>query len=163
MQESQQESEFHLVVTGVRRNGRRRYDAQSKAALAKACLQPGVSLAGMALKHGVNANLLRKWVVKQKSRDAAALSMSAADPGNAFVQVTLDNCNNAEISQSQRRPVRPTVVTAPVPCTAIRPPACLRARLPNGATFEVECASNDAALIATIIETLGRCNVSPGR
>jgi transposase len=141
MQESQQESEFHLVVTGVRRNGRRRYDAQSKEALARACLQPGVSLAGMALKHGVNANLLRKWVVQQKSSDAAALTMSAADPGDAFVQLTLNNGSSAKkICQGERRPVRPAVVTPPVAGTAIRPPARLRAQLPNGGTFEVECA-----------------------
>jgi transposase len=163
MQESQQESEFHLVVTGERRNGRRRYDAQSKEALARACLQPGVSLAGMALKHGVNANLLRKWVVKQKSSGAAALTRSAADPGNAFVQVTLDNGSRAEISRGERMSVRPAVVPPPAACTPIRPPARLRAQLPNGATFEVECASSDTALIATLIETLGRCHVSSGR
>jgi transposase len=48
------DSEFHLVVTGMRRDGRRRYDDDSKLALVKACLRSGVSLAGMALKHGVN-------------------------------------------------------------------------------------------------------------
>jgi hypothetical protein len=63
MQETRIDSEFHLVVTGTRRDGRRRYDEDSKQALVRACLQPGVSLAGMALKHGVNANLLRKWVL----------------------------------------------------------------------------------------------------
>jgi transposase len=63
MQENRNDSELHLLVTGTRRDGRRRYDLQSKRALARACLQPGVSLEGMALKRGVNANLLRKWVV----------------------------------------------------------------------------------------------------
>ncbi|MBC3936747.1 IS66 family insertion sequence element accessory protein TnpB, partial [Undibacterium sp. CY7W] len=53
MQENWNESALHLIVTGTRRDGRRRYDRQSKQALVKACLQPGVSLAGMALKHGV--------------------------------------------------------------------------------------------------------------
>lgn len=60
MQEIRTDSEFQLVVTRTGRDGRRRYDAESKRSLAKACLQPGVSLAGMALKHCVNANLLRK-------------------------------------------------------------------------------------------------------
>ena len=58
MQENRNDSELGLVVTSTRRDGRRRYDSQSKRRLAQACLQPGVSLAGMALKHGVNANLL---------------------------------------------------------------------------------------------------------
>jgi transposase len=33
-----------------------------KQRLIKACLQPGASLSGLALKAGVNANQLRKWV-----------------------------------------------------------------------------------------------------
>lgn len=63
MQEKRDDSALWLVVTGTRRDGRRRYDAQSKRKLVQACLLPGVSLAGMARKNGVSANLLRKWVV----------------------------------------------------------------------------------------------------
>jgi transposase len=39
------------------------YERAAKQALVLRCLQPGVSLAGTALAHGLNANLLRKWVV----------------------------------------------------------------------------------------------------
>jgi transposase-like protein len=60
------------VVTSTRRRSRRRYDSQSKRQLAQACLQPGVSLAGMALKHGVNASLLRKWVVNYQRASTSA-------------------------------------------------------------------------------------------
>ena len=92
MQEKRNESELHLMVTGTRSDGRRRYDRQSKQALAKACLQPGVSLAGMALKHGVNANLLRKWVVSYRlASDAAAPAVPMRDPADAFVPVTLSS------------------------------------------------------------------------
>ncbi|MCU4161837.1 transposase [Acidiphilium sp. AL] len=45
-----------LEITGVRRDGRRRYDPASKERLIEACFRPGVSLAGVALQHGVNAN-----------------------------------------------------------------------------------------------------------
>ena len=72
MQENRNDSELGLVVTSTRRDGRRRYDSQSKRRLAQACLQPGVSLAGMALKHGVNANLLRKWVVNYQRASTSA-------------------------------------------------------------------------------------------
>jgi len=51
-----------LRVTHVLRNGRRRFDAASKERLVSACLRPGSSISGLALAHGVNANLLRKWV-----------------------------------------------------------------------------------------------------
>jgi len=49
-----------LRVRRVGRDGRRRYDPESKARLVAACLEPGVSISGLALAHGVNANLLRK-------------------------------------------------------------------------------------------------------
>ena len=48
------------------RNSRRHYDPASKRRRVEACLQPGVSLAGVALRHGVNPNLLRKWVAEQQ-------------------------------------------------------------------------------------------------
>jgi len=57
---------LRLEAVGVLRNTRRRYDPASKQRLVEACLQPGVSLAGVALRHGVNANLLRKWVAGQQ-------------------------------------------------------------------------------------------------
>lgn len=88
MQENRTDSELRLLVTGTRRDGRRRYDLQSKRALAKACLQPGAPLAGMALKHGVNANLLRKLLVSyQLASDAAAPAVAMANPADAFVPV----------------------------------------------------------------------------
>ncbi len=63
------------VVPGlVRRhkvNGRCVYDAGAKRELVTRCLQPGVSVAGMALAHGVNANLLRKWIT-QRDRPRSA-------------------------------------------------------------------------------------------
>jgi transposase len=50
------------LVTGHKRDGRCIYSKQGKGELAQACLRPGVSVAGMALRYGVNANLLRKWI-----------------------------------------------------------------------------------------------------
>src|SRR3954467_15669462 len=54
-----------LRVRLVGRNGRRRYEAASKERLVTACLEPGVSVSRLALEHGVNANLLRKWIKKR--------------------------------------------------------------------------------------------------
>jgi transposase len=50
------------LVVGSKRDGRRRYDKQAKLELVQACLQPGISVARIAYEHGVNANLLRKWI-----------------------------------------------------------------------------------------------------
>ena len=43
---------------------RRRYTREQKLAIVGECLQPGASLAGVALAHRANANMVRKWVVK---------------------------------------------------------------------------------------------------
>ncbi len=59
------ESKFDLVpnlVRGHRRDGRCQYDKAAKRELVRRVLEPGVSLAATALAHGLNANLLRKWV-----------------------------------------------------------------------------------------------------
>ena len=44
--------------TSVRR---RRHSAVLKAEIPNACAQPGVSVAGIALSYGVNANLVHRW------------------------------------------------------------------------------------------------------
>ena len=78
-----------LEPVGVSSDGRRRYyDEEAKQKLVEACLQPGVSLAGMALKAGVNANLLRRWVSKhqEKRDDTVAMDVIEGTP-SAFVPV----------------------------------------------------------------------------
>ena len=56
------------LVRSHRRNGRSVYDREAKRELVRRCLEPGVSLAAIALAHGLNANLLRRWVVLQTGR-----------------------------------------------------------------------------------------------
>ena len=70
---------LRLEVVGVLRNGRRRYDPVSKRRLVEACLQPGVSLAGVAMQHGVNANLLRKWVAGHQRQQRNGVAVGAID------------------------------------------------------------------------------------
>lgn len=48
------------VADGRRR--RRVHSDEFKASAVAACMQPGVSMAAVAMAHGVNANLLRRWV-----------------------------------------------------------------------------------------------------
>ena len=50
-----------LDLMGRRR--RRRHSTQFKENVVRECLQPGVSIASVALRHGLNANMLRKWVI----------------------------------------------------------------------------------------------------
>jgi transposase len=40
---------------------RRRHSSDLKAKVLAACAEPGASISGVALAHGLNANLVRKW------------------------------------------------------------------------------------------------------
>ena len=78
------EDEQRLRVRLVGSDGRRRYDPTSVDRLVAACLEPGVSVSRLALEHGVNVNLLRKWIQRAKR---------LGDPvpgGPAFVPVQVD-------------------------------------------------------------------------
>ena len=57
----------------VNRTGRRTYAAEYKRGVVEECAEPGVSVAGVALTHRINANLLRRWIVRH-SRESAAKS-----------------------------------------------------------------------------------------
>lgn len=80
------------LVVGHKRDGRCCYDRQAKRELVEACLQPGVSVARMALQQGINANLLRTWITQY--RDGRKAWVIAQDSGktalarsSAFVPV----------------------------------------------------------------------------
>ena len=55
------------------RRRRRRHSAEFKAQLVAVCRQPGMSMAAVALEHGLNANLLRRWVVEDERGRATGL------------------------------------------------------------------------------------------
>jgi transposase len=59
------------LVARRRADGRHVYRKEGKAALVAACSAPGASVAAIALAHGVNANLLRKWITRSHTRDRA--------------------------------------------------------------------------------------------
>jgi len=61
------------LVAGRRR--RRLHSDEFKANAVAACMQPGMSMAAVAMANGVNANLLRRWVREAEfGRSAAQLA-----------------------------------------------------------------------------------------
>lgn len=56
-----------LVRVRVNRTGRRTYSCEYKLEVVKECGGPDVSVAGVALAHGINANLVRRWIVQHRS------------------------------------------------------------------------------------------------
>jgi len=80
------------LVVGQKSDGRKRYDPEAKRELIVACLKPGVSVAAIALRYGLNANLLRTWISRhQRERNLeAGHQVTARDlpaVASAFVQV----------------------------------------------------------------------------
>ena len=56
----------------VKKNTRRRYSAELKNLILSECSQPGASVAGVALSHGINANIVHKW--RRQATGAGALA-----------------------------------------------------------------------------------------
>jgi transposase-like protein len=91
------------LVCGRKRDGRSIYDRRAKQELVRRCQQPGVSVAAMALGHGLNANLLRKWITmasgrrsSERSTDAVLLpvrtepaAVPAPLPADGYVEIVL--------------------------------------------------------------------------
>ena len=60
---------YGVDLMGRRR--RRRHTSEFKATVIEECLRPGVSIAAVALAHGLNANMLRKWVIDSEHKVVA--------------------------------------------------------------------------------------------
>jgi transposase len=59
---------------------RRRHGAEFKAKVLADCDEPGASISGVALAHGLNANLVRQW---RAGRGAKSASVSVTAPSAA--------------------------------------------------------------------------------
>ena len=80
---------LHLKIGGHHRPYRQDFHAPKnflsqtvKSPSRPGCLQPGVSMASVVLRHGINANLVRKWIPAYRDRLPAALP--------AFVPINLE-------------------------------------------------------------------------
>ena len=83
------------LVTGHDKDGRRHYDPQAKLELVRECLKPGESVANTALRHGINTNLLRKWITNSVQRSGmgtpAAVDLKVLAVPNPFVAVRIES------------------------------------------------------------------------
>jgi len=75
---------------------RRRHSSEFKAEAIAACRQPGVSIAAVAMSRGLNANLLRRWMVEAEGAQAAAPSIRKPLPGTAETFIALPAPRSAD-------------------------------------------------------------------
>lgn len=94
-----------VVLVKGGRIRRRRHSEQFKAQVVAASQRPGVSIASVALANGLNANLLRRWVVQSEARGKAVhCAVGAVATGSAvstFVPVAVQP-NHRETERSIR-------------------------------------------------------------
>jgi transposase len=107
------------------RRRRRKHSPEFKADAIAACRRPEVSIAAVALKRGLNANLLRRWVAESE-RDC--------DTGGAVA--TVATTVGAELA----RPAAPTPAFVPL---ALSPPVATPAHI------RVELRRGDTAITVT--------------
>ena len=129
------------LVVGRKQDGRSCYDPQAKRELIEAGLQPGVSVAKLALAYGINANLLRTWMTKhQRQSQAGGSVQSSASTRTPFIPVVP--------ASSHRSPI-----TSPA----------LAARLPNGVRLEWSALPGDQlAHVLQLLSTLPCSGSIPG-
>lgn len=86
-------------VAGVRVNktGRRTFTLEYKLGVVKQCSEAGVSVAAIALEHRINANLLRRWIVRHQR----ALLPSAVKAQPAMLPVTIESTVSAQTELPQ--------------------------------------------------------------
>lgn len=119
-------------VLRVRSDGKRIYAEDFKASLVRQCLVPGTSVAATGMAHGINANLLRRWIVLQSARGGTSVSPFALLP------VTVQT---------------PSVASSPAPLVS-RAPECIEIEL-HGARVRLH-GPVDAQRLGVVLDVLAQ-------
>jgi transposase len=108
-----------LAGPAAKRITRRTYSRQFKREVVAQCLASGASVSAIALSHGINANVIRKWLPQRDSRHATATA--------AMLPVTIEESAPAP-ALKRRAPAAPAMARAPIELTL----AGATLRLPPG-------------------------------
>lgn len=97
-----------LAAPAAKRMTRRTYPRQFKREVVAQCLAPGASVSAIALSHGINANVIRKWLPQRDSRVATATA--------AMLPVTIDSAAAPTPTPALKRraPAAPAMARAPI-------------------------------------------------
>ena len=88
----------------VNRTGRRTYSREYKLEVVEECSAPGASVAGVALSRRINANLVRRWIVRHRQ------GRLIREPRATLLPVTL----SMPSTRAEPAPPRAKLVTAGV-------------------------------------------------
>lgn len=94
---------------------RRRYGSQFKAMVLAQCDEPGMSVAKVAMAHGINDNVVHRWRQLARQRQAAAVTTVDAprkpEPAATFVPLALPAPVASELKTEVRLDIRRGGVT----------------------------------------------------
>jgi transposase len=100
------------------RDRRRRYSAELKAQVMAECEAPGVSVARVAMAHGINANVVHRWRQWAREGGARRTRLSRVAPSltttapQGFVPVVVSEPTEAKIGDIQIEVRRAATVVA---------------------------------------------------
>ncbi len=142
-------------VLFVDRQGNHHYDRAWKKQVVACALEPGASLSRVAIDHGINTNLVRKWVRKHKAAEMEALSPSPP-LASAFIPVRIEPATSGVIpghnsahalDLAASNPGAMQLASAKV--ASLSSVTKLNVTLPNGVTLSLEC--DDVRTLTAVI------------
>lgn len=90
------------------RRRRRQHSPEFKAELVLSCQQTGVSVAAIAMEHGINPNLLRRWITEHERLGHHETAISHAprrDVAAQFIPLQLARSEAAQITAVPREDI----------------------------------------------------------
>jgi len=96
----------------LQRPRRREYSGEFKTSVLEQCRQPGASVAGVALGHGLNPNMVHRWLREERQRQVLAPG------GGAFVPLSIPSVQ--AIAPERCEPALPAPASTPDPDSSIR-------------------------------------------
>jgi len=120
---------------------RRRHSDELKAKVLAACDEPGASIAGVALAHGLNANLVRKWRLGRGAKLAGTGTAITSATSNApllgtvpeFVAIKMPASGKAAAPATPESKIAAPIGEALIQIELRRGPLHLNVRWPTAA------------------------------
>ncbi len=103
-----------LLTEGRRR--RREYSKPFKAEILAKCAQPGATIGGVALSHGLHSNMVHRWI-REASQAQAKVGAQVCQP--AFIPVSLPAPaqDHSPVRLSEATHMSSQTAPAPIPAT----------------------------------------------
>ncbi|MFO0235057.1 MAG: transposase [Burkholderiales bacterium] len=114
----------------VVRQRRRKHPDEFKASVVAECARPGVSIARVALSHGLNANLLRKWVLSGERLERSVRAQPESVEPAATIEVARPSFVALPLEASN------TLTGATIDVEVRRGPLVVKVSWPMGASAE---------------------------